>query len=247
MGLQVFLMKEEIMNKYQLLLLLALFANSGCSYLPEPVKDFPAVLITENRDYIEVLPGDLNTGNTGFLFYPGGLVDPHAYLELASMFATSGIGHHVIIAKMPANLAVLDSKAAAKILKDFPGENWVIGGHSLGGAMACSMLKKERELFEGLVLMASYPAESSDLSNWKGAVLSLSASNDEVVDQAKLQEGKANLPPDASYYDIAGGNHSGFGFYGDQAGDGEAEISREAQHLIIIEQLQNFYMNNGFE
>lgn len=235
------------MNRYSLLLLIALFAASGCSYLPETVQDFPELLIRENRDYIEILPANLNSSNTGFMFYPGGLVDPHGYLELASMFANSGIGHHVIIAKMPANLAVLDAKAAVKILKEFPDEQWVLGGHSLGGAMACSLLDKESERFEGLVLMASYPSTSTDLSKWEGAVLSLTASNDMVVDQAKFLEGKALLPPLASYYDIAGGNHSGFGTYGDQKGDGEANISREAQHLIIIEQMQNFYMDNGFE
>jgi len=235
------------MNKYRHILFIILLITCSCSYLPEPIQDFPEVQLNENRDYIEILPGDLNMGNTGFLFYPGGLVDPHGYLELASMFANSGSGHHVLIAKMPANLAVLDSKAAAKILKDFPNKKWVIGGHSLGGAMACSMLKKDNELFEGLVLMASYPSGSSDLSSWEGAVLSLSASNDEIVDQEKFQAGKKNLPPDARYYDIAGGNHSGFGFYGDQAGDGKAKISRDAQHLIIIEQLQDFYLDNGFE
>lgn len=235
------------MNRQPLFLLIALFTVSGCSYLPETAQDFPELLIRENRDYIEILPANLNSSNTGFMFYPGGLVDPHGYLELASMFANSGIGHHVIIAKMPANLAVMDSKAAVKIMKEFPNETWVIGGHSLGGAMACSMLSKESERFEGLVLMASYPSTSSDLSKWEGAVLSLTASKDEVLDQAKFQEGKANLPALARYYDIAGGNHSGFGSYGDQKGDGEAKISREAQHLIIIEQIQNFYLDNGFE
>jgi pimeloyl-ACP methyl ester carboxylesterase len=235
------------MNRYRLLILIALLTGSGCSYLPESGQDFPELLVSENRDYIEILPGNLNYSNTGFMFYPGGLVDPHGYLELASMFATSGIGHHVIIAKMPANLAVLDAKAAVKILKEFPDENWVLGGHSLGGAMACSLLAKESERFEGLVLMASYPSTSSDLSKWEGAVLSLTASMDMVLDQANFKQGKALLPPQARYYDIAGGNHSGFGSYGDQKGDGEAEISREAQHLMIIEQLQNFYLDHGFE
>lgn len=235
------------MDKYPLLLIIILICSSSCSYLPEPIRDYPGVIIDENRDYLEILPDDLNTGNTGFIFYPGGLVDPHAYLELASMFANSGSGHHVIIVKMPVNLAVMDSKAAVKILEEFPGKDWVLGGHSLGGAMACTMLKKENTLFEGLVLLAAYPSGSSNLSSWEGAVLSLSASNDEVIDQAKFREGKANLPPDTRYYEIAGGNHSGFGFYGDQSGDGEAEISKEAQHVIIIEELQNFYLDNGFE
>jgi hypothetical protein len=36
--------------------LIALLTGSGCSYLPESVQDFPEVLISENRDYIEIQP-----------------------------------------------------------------------------------------------------------------------------------------------------------------------------------------------
>ena len=235
------------MNRHLLLRLITLLFCSGCSYLPEPGPDQPEVVIRETRDYIEILPHNFAGSNTGFIFYPGGLVDPHAYSELAAMFANSGTGHHVIITKMPANLAVMDSKAAVKITEEFPGESWVIGGHSLGGAMACSMLKKESESFVGLILMAAYPAGSIDLSQWKGAVLSITASNDEVLDWGKFEEAKTNLPVQVQFYEIAGGTHGGFGSYGEQEGDGEAEISRAAQHLLIIEQIQKFYLENEFE
>ncbi len=89
---------------------------------------------------------------------------------------------------MPANLAVMGSKAAVKITEEFPDERWVIGGHSLGGAMACSMLEKEPELFEGLVLMAAYSSGSLDLSIWEGAALSITASNDGILDWEKYEE-----------------------------------------------------------
>lgn len=231
------------------LLLIPLFAIllGACTYLPETDQDIPDVLLRETRDYIELLPVRSGCSNTGFIFYPGGLVDPHAYIEMASHFVLSGSGHHVIIAKMPANLAVLESKAALKITEEFPDERWVIGGHSLGGAMACSMLGKEAELFEGLILMAAYSSGAVDLSNWEGAVLSMTASRDGVLDWEKYEEGKINLPPATVFFEIDGGNHAGFGSYGQQNGDGEAEISLEVQHMQIVEQIQNFYLENGFE
>ena len=235
------------MNKNLILPIILMLLIRGCSYLPEPGMDLPDVLNRETRDYIDILPSQANISSTGFIIYPGGLVDPHAYVELASRFALSGSGHHVIIAKMPANLAVMRTHAALKITEEFPGERWVIGGHSLGGTMACSLLEKEANRFEGLVLMAAYSSGSIDLSHWEGAVLSITAGNDRILDWEKFEEGIIRLPPHALFYKIDGGNHGGFGSYGQQKGDGEAEISREAQHQQIVEQLQNFYLENGFE
>ncbi len=235
------------MDRYLIFLSLAILLCKGCSYLPEANQDLTDLKIRETRDYIELIPTFEGISNTGFIFYPGGLVDPHAYEDLASQFVRSGIGHHVIIAKMPANLAVLGTKSAKKITNEFPDENWIIGGHSLGGAMACSMLKKETERFVGLILMAAYAAGSADLNSWVGPVLSLTASNDQILDWGKYEEGKTRLPAQTTYFDIEGGNHGGFGSYGPQKGDGEAEISRAIQQQQIVEQIQNFYLENGFE
>jgi len=235
------------MHKQQLLKVSILLLLGSCTYLPEHEFDNPEVLINETRDYIELKPARNDISNTGFIFYPGGLVDPHAYEDWATDFALSGKGHQVIIAKMPANLAVLESKAARKIAKKFPARQWVIGGHSLGGAMACTMVEKEEELFRGLILMAAYSAQSVDLSAWNGVVISITASKDEVLDWQTFEEGKKRLPLATQFMEITGGNHSGFGSYGYQEGDGEADISREEQQEQIVELIQNFYQENGLE
>lgn len=227
---------------------LLLYLISACSYLPEPVVDARDVILSENRDYIELKPMDaVSPGKTGFIFYPGGLVDPHAYIGLASRFAASGPGHHVIIVKMPANLAVLGAGSAKNIIGERENLDWVIGGHSLGGAMACSMVQKEPALCKGLVLMAAYSAESVNLSAWTGSVLSITASNDKIMDPDQFESGKARLPVQSQYYDIAGGNHSGFGEYGFQKADGVSTISQEAQQVIIVEQLQKFFSEHGLD
>ena len=228
------------------LFLAAIFTR--CSYLPEPVADATGVVIEEFRDHLLISPEeDSNLSPTGFIFYPGGLVDPHAYLSLASAFALSNDGHRIIIAKMPANLAVLDMKAAKKILQEYDTEDWVIGGHSLGGAMACSMVDKEPTLFKALVLMAAYPAESADLSNWDHPVLSISATEDKIVDQEKYEKSRDRLPLYTSLVMIEGGNHGGFGQYGPQKNDGTASISQTDQEARIIEFMQEFFLINGLD
>lgn len=220
----------------------------SCSYLPEAENLPGGIHIEENRDYILLEPQHSESlSPTGLIFYPGGLVDPHAYENLAASFALSGPGHRVLIAKMPSNLAVLDLNAAKKILKSQNDLQWVIGGHSLGGAMSCSLISKETDLVQGLVLMASYPAESADLSSWGRPVLSISASEDRIVNEENFIKGKDFLPAETSYRIIEGGNHSGFGQYGSQEGDGIATISQEEQHRQAAEFLQTFFDEHGLE
>ena len=220
----------------------------ACSYLPEALPDEQGLEIREDRHCIEIHPGGgAGFSPTGLLLYPGGLVDPHAYMDLAASFALSGRGHRVVIAKMPANLAVLNSGAAKKITSSIPMEQWVIGGHSLGGAMACSMVRKEEGNFEGLILMAAYPSSSSDLSSWKGSVLSITASEDRVVDPETFEEAMERLPPSTSYLEIDGGNHAGFASYGPQKGDGDPAISAEEQQQEVVQMLQNFYDAHALE
>ena len=99
-----------LVKKYLFPFLLVISAS--CSYLPEG-EIYPAgVNVEENRDLIEIMPEGGAASATGLVFYPGGLVDPHAYIELASGFALSGSGHRVLIVKMPSNLAVLASRSA---------------------------------------------------------------------------------------------------------------------------------------
>jgi hypothetical protein len=216
--------------------------------LPEEMLVSEQVQITENRDYIEITPlNNSNSSKYGLLFYPGGLVDPHAYIGLLSKFALSGNGHTVIIAKMPSNLAVLDINAAIKIMDDDGDLNWVLSGHSLGGAMVCSFAEKNANRIEGLILMASYPAESVDLTDFEGPVLSMVASEDEIIDFDKFENTKSHLPASTKYVVIEGGNHGNFGDYGFQKGDGTASISAETQKDIIVEQLKQYYSENNFE
>ncbi len=230
------------------LLILSIILIQSCSYLPEEQIVTDVLGVYETRDYIEISPNFPDYSKTGFVFYPGGLVDPHSYIEPLSRFAVSGTGHKVIIVKMPGNLAIFDKNQGAYMYEDFPFINhWVIGGHSLGGVMACEAVKKYPDYFYGLVLMASYPKENTDLSEWEGKVLSLVGEDDLIIDQ-QLIEGRAlNLPLSTNYYTIPGGNHSFFGKYGIQEGDGSGTISRTDQVKETIGKIQKLYDNNGWD
>ncbi|MFA5815585.1 MAG: alpha/beta fold hydrolase [Bacteroidales bacterium] len=240
------------------------FLMASCSYLPDEQILPSAITIYEYRDYIEINPTSNQYSKTGLVFYPGGLIDPHAYIEPLSKFAIAGKAHKVVIVKMPGNLAVLDDNQAAWIYNDFPDvQQWVIGGHSLGGVMACSVVDKYPDFFKGLVLMAAYPQSSTNLNDWSGSVLSLRGQYDGLVDSLKIASYIRLLPtpwwinkienyPDGKvsktvYFTIPGGNHSQFGNYGIQKGDGVATITHEAQAELVSSLILKFFTENGWE
>lgn len=207
-----------------------------------PAAPMPEALAAmESDQFVMVTADDLlvfqpvnQVTKGGFIFYPGGLVDPRAYAPPAREIAAEG--YTVVIVPMPLNLAVLAPDKAGDVLVSYPAiETWVIGGHSLGGAMAARFTYRNPEKVEGLVLWAAYPASSDDLSDWGGVVASIYATNDGLTSLEDIDASRALLPPDSAFTAIEGGNHAQFGWYGEQRGDNMAMISREAQQKQIVD------------
>lgn len=155
---------------------------------------------------------------TGYIFYPGGHVDARSYAIYANEVAA--LGYEVVIPEMPLSLAVFNINAADTVIQKHTDiQTWVIGGHSLGGAMAASYAAANPDKVAGLILLAAYPANSSDLSQSKLRVLSMYATLETVLNRKNLEAGKKLLPSDTTYQVLEGGNHGQFGSYGHQPGD----------------------------
>lgn len=169
----------------------------------------------------------------GLILYPGGRVDPRSYAPAAH--ATAAQGYLVVIVPMPLNLAVLAPDRAGQVIEQFPQvTTWAIGGHSLGGSMASHFARTHPNEIRGLILWASYPAGSDDLSNLKLGVTSIYESRDGVATPDKIDASRALLPASTRWLRIDGGNHAQFGWYGPQAGDNPATISREQQQDEVV-------------
>lgn len=172
--------------------------------------------------------------DTGLIIYPGGRVDPRSYAPIARQVAEQG--HLAVIVPMPLNLAVFGIDRAADVLAAFPEiKRWVIGGHSLGGAMAARFVFQNPDMLQGLALWAAYPASSDDLSGRDLQVLSLVGSLDGLETDQSVEQTRHLLPPSTQFTVIEGGNHSQFGWYGDQPGDAPAAISREEQQALVLQ------------
>lgn len=196
------------------------------------------VSVSRPSSWYEFKPAG-SSSDTGFIFYPGGHVDARAYAPLARELARNGI--LVILPPMPLNLAVLAPNIAEKVIAAYPQiRRWVLGGHSLGGAMAVNFIRSHPGQVDGLVLLASYPATGDDLSSVNVKVISIYATQDGLATPGKITASRALLPPDTRWVEITGGNHAGFGWYGNQPGDGTASITRKEQQRQVVLALTDF-------
>ncbi len=175
-----------------------------------------------------------DTPPSGFVFYPGGLVDPQAYAPFAVDLAARG--HLVVIVPMPINLAVIAPDSANAVLEAYPEiTTWAIGGHSLGGAMAARYAANNPNQVRGLVLWAAYPEDSLTFGDETLRVVSIYGTNDGVADADRILAAERILPANTRFVAIAGGNHAQFGYYGAQRGDNEATISPLEQRDQVVE------------
>ncbi len=169
--------------------------------------------------------------DVGIIFYPGGRVDHKAYAPLLRELASEG--YLCVLVEMPFDLAFLNMNGAEEAQREFPEVgSWIIGGHSLGGAMAASHAAKNPEKYDTLLLLAAYSTENIADSGMR--VISVYGENDGVLNLKNYERNKKNLPSDTVELIIEGGNHALFGDYGEQSGDGEAEISAKEQLAAVV-------------
>ncbi|MGD2026583.1 MAG: alpha/beta hydrolase [Anaerolineales bacterium] len=185
-----------------------------------------------SNPWLAFRPSDADP-KVGFIFYPGGNVDHQAYAP--ALFEIAAQGFLVVDVEMPLGLAFLGLNKALEVIEAYPEiDTWVIGGHSLGGAMAARFASQHPGIAAGLVLWAAYPAGSDDLSQSEIRVISISGSQDGLAQPDEIAGSVPLLPEDTVWVVVEGGNHAQFGHYGVQRGDNLASISRQVQQEQVI-------------
>jgi dienelactone hydrolase len=217
-----------------------MWASLTPSPMPEALNALAsdAQVQVETRPWLVFRPAE-GSPETGLILYPGGRVDPRAYASVARALAENG--YLVVIVPMPLNLSFFAPERATAVMQAFPEvDSWVIGGHSLGGAMAARYAYQHPDEVEGLALWAAYPAASDDLSGQDLAVASIYGTLDGLATGDKIAASRPLLPADTRWVAIEGGNHAQFGSYGAQAGDNAATVSREEQQQQIVDTMADF-------
>ncbi|OXM82357.1 alpha/beta hydrolase [Paenibacillus rigui] len=202
----------------------------------EAMKAGNGVTVTEHARWIRFEPAGVKA--TGIIFYPGGLVEPESYAPLALLLAKQG--YRTWIVKMPLNLAVSSINRAEEIMNGHPDVSYVIGGHSLGGAIAGRFAAAHADRLVGVFFLGAYTDAAGSLTQTKLAALTITGSEDGIVNRVKLEQGKAYLPSQSEQAVLEGGNHAQFGSYGVQKGDRPASLSPEQQQELTAQRVTNW-------
>jgi hypothetical protein len=170
----------------------------------------------------------------GFIFYPGGRIDPRGYAPLLK--AISAEGYLVVVPKMPINMAIFNPNIADKIIEHYNKiDHWVIGGHSVGGVSAAIFASRDLRRVDGLVMWASYPIDNSVLYEADLPTVSIYGELDPAANREIIQEKKYLLPPGTEYVEIKGGDHHQFGSYQIKPEESIAVIPPAEQQEGIIQ------------
>ena len=212
-------------------------------YRAEDHMDYAkGVRIKRNFGWMEY--GDPDKCDKALMFYPGGKVGLNVYGELMTRIASQG--YYCLVPGMPVNLAVLAPNTAdryiKKISKKYPNiKEWYIGGHSLGGTMACKHAIKRPGVYKGIIFLAAYPDKGDDMNGTGMKAISIFGSLDSVLNRKKYRDFYDLFPKDNfEEVIIEGGNHGNFGTYGFQNGDHTSTIERIDQINKAADIICNF-------
>jgi len=200
-------------------------------YLDKVINN-PNIQLEEKREHFILTNKKTKDYKENIIFYPGGLVNPKAYLyKLSNLVGERNI--RIFLIKAPFKASIFDINAGRRIIDKYNLENVIIGGHSLGGISACRLIDNNSDKIIKLFLLGSYC--DTDISDFKGEILSNIGQNDQIINKDNYNNSKINLPENTIFTEKEGLNHSGFGNYGLQKGDGELEL-QETDIINLIQE-----------
>jgi dienelactone hydrolase len=212
----------------------AVWATYARPPLPEAVAALQSdeIVVVTTAPWLTFTPAQ-TAADAGFIFYPGGRVDPRAYAGLMRTIAENE--YLVVVPTMPINMAIFNVNVANDIIAAHPEiERWVIGGHSVGGTSAALYVAAHPDQMAGLAIWSSYPADNGDISSLDIPVILLYGGNEIRVTDESVGARKRLLPLDTLYIKIEGGDHHQFGAYQLTTEADLATVSREVQQAQIL-------------
>jgi len=203
------------------------------------IQNDAAVSVTREAGGWRFMPADSSRlQKVGFIFFPGGLVEPIAYAPLTHATAEAGFPTYMIeLPRRGAFGGARSPEVANRIhqaIRETKVTRWVLGGHSLGAVIACDFASRGVDGMAGLILIGTSHPRDVDLSRMNLRVTKIAGTRDGLASREKVEENKVKLPPLTKWVWIEGGNHSQFGWYGFQPGDHFATIPAASQREQML-------------
>lgn len=176
----------------------------------------------------------------GIIFYPENLVLAESYAPLCFRLAEEG--YKVVIIKPFLNMAFFSHFKAKKVIEEETIiKNWIIIGHGIGGSVGSYTVKAFPQKISGIVFLASYPY--FNISEYDVKSLEIYGEFDGIVSYEQIKRNLKKFPKGTEFFEIKGGNHSYFGYFGVIFGDGETLLNKEQQQEIVFQKIKEFLNN----
>ncbi len=206
-------------------------------YANEPFPETQAIadgMEKEGDDYCF-----LGDSDVGFILFAGAKVDEASYSYLAELLHDEG--YTVVIPKQLFHLSVFGARHGIEIMEEHPEvDEWILVGHSMGGRAVSRIAEKEPDKLIGIAFLATYATR--DLSDLPFPAIRISAENDGVMDNERMESHADRLPEGSVSITLEGANHRGFGgYFSPFKGDGEASITWQEQNEKAISLILEFY------
>lgn len=223
------------------LLLLGYLTYSNQKNLARPTEQALGAMVSDSQVSVQedgnflVMRPVSRQPRTGVIVYPGANCDIRGYAPVTRQIAAAG--YLVVTVSMPFDFAIFAPDRADAVRDAFPEiDNWVIVGHSMGGAMAAYYAFHHQDDLAGLILWDSYPPSSDSLADSRLPVVSIFRATLDGDPPKKFQEQAYLFPADTMWVPVPGGNHMQFGSFngGGYEETMQARIGPEAQHEIIV-------------
>ncbi len=188
----------------------------------------------ENRDYW--LHGE---SDVGFMIFTGAKVNETGYAYIANLLHEAG--YTVVIPNEPFTMSAFGTNHGIEIIKEHTEiKKWILIGHSLGGVPVTRIAARAPEYLTGIVYLASYA--SSDLSGLDFPALRITAENDGVMNNERMNSYEHNLPAGSETVMLEGGIHRGFGSYLSRfSREEETTLTWKEQNELSVEIILDFY------
>lgn len=207
--------------------------------MASPTEEALAALIDdefvsiESDDWLVMRP-DTSEPVVGLIVYPGANCDIRGYAPVLRTVAARG--YLVVVVSMPFDFAIFAPSRANEVRVAFPQiRQWIIAGHSMGGAMAARYAFQNQENLAGLILWDAYPPSSSSLADSQLPVVLIHRATPDGQPPEKFQGMRNLFPGNSLWVPVPGGLHMYFGSFngGGYREKWTAGIARDAQHAIV--------------
>ena len=199
----------------------------------------PKVSVTYQDGIWSFTPARPVNTASGLVFFPGALVDPVAYAPLLRASAAAGFPAYMIELPRRGAFGGGDDPEVMRRLdrllarSDAP-RRWIAAGHSRGAVVACAVAVAGRAGLSGVVLIGTSHPRDVDLSGLAVPVTKIVGTRDGLASREEVEANRSKLPVSTRWVWIEGGNHSHFGWYGFQPGDGRATIPAAEQRDVMV-------------